>query len=343
VPLLPGAGSAIGFGRPAGLRLRYSSGMRRSVFWFSGWLCVGLGVVSCGGQAGDGDSPGAGGSALSGGSSASGGVSAGGSKTGGSSSGGSAGGASTGGQGSGGLATGGVATGGSASGGSATGGSGAGGGLACSTPVLLPCDAGLVNSVYFDSETGTCRPGFGYCRGDSAPDAAVFGSLAECLSACAGAAPSPEACDSDAECILDTGCCAPCEPWSLGYLDARNGTAPPELCAPQPCAACAVPSELERNAGYFWPKCQNHSCRVVDLTQGASAACTQTSDCFLREGSGCCTGCSGAGYVPLSNTDHLGSSCDSVGCPACVSPEPTDVAAYCDPGTQHCVKVEVAE
>jgi hypothetical protein len=301
--------------------------MRWVSLFGAGLFCVGLGA-GCGGQATE-DGRGAGGMGSASGGRITGGSSAGGAASGGHN-------ASSGGAGVGGS------PGGSSSGGAGTGGAGASVGMVCQTPGWGACDVGMADKVYFDEATGSCRSAFGLCMVSDVASAPVFDTLAECLSVCQGARPAEDACDTDVDCVLSAGCCSPCQPWSLEDLSATNVAVEPGPCPDIACGACPEPTEMEQNTDYFWAICQYHQCRVVDLTQGDQAACSQTSECFLREGSGCCEGCDGTGYVPLSATDYLGGRCDNVACPKCATPFPTGVTASCDPDTQRCVKVELS-
>jgi hypothetical protein len=155
--------------------------------------------------------------------------------------------------------------------------------------------------------------------------------------------PGETACDTDADCRLDSaGCCAACPPVSEDDFEARNSALGPRICVNgAACAPCPDVREQERNTDFFRATCQDRECVVTDITQTDSAACETSDDCFLRDGSDCCPGCDGQGYVPLSSVGFLEESCVIIPCPGCVSPPPANVVTVCHSETKHCVKTEI--
>jgi len=172
--------------------------------------------------------------------------------------------------------------------------------------------------VYFDPTTSLCMPSKpGMCLSEA--PGRVFDSLGTC-STCGQ--PSQAVCDSDVQCtIRGSGCCGPCEPWSLSALRSDHfqwfdPSAP--VCD---CGACPdIPVE-QRTSQFFQAECINHTCEVIDVRESATA-CTQDDQCFLRAGVECCGSCRESDWIALSSTEFLDGRCGSAQpCEPC-EPEP---------------------
>ena len=99
-------------------------------------------------------------------------------------------------------------------------------------PESYGCEGGD-NSFYFDSAAGVCKP-YGAYR-CSYNKANRFSSLAKCVATCPGARPDVTACDHGSECfIVDSGCCAACEPVQDRLAHRRQLRAHERFQAPLP-------------------------------------------------------------------------------------------------------------
>ena len=242
-----------------------------------------------------------------------------------------------------------VISGGTSSGGAepASGGSGAtsagGTGGACVPHFQYDCDT-LDSYIGFEPSSGQCvaMSGRALCEPYSQAGT-LFTSLADCLASCPGSVPQETACDVDSDCRLDSaGCCGACSPVSAEDFRAYNGEATVPSCPPIACGPCLDPPELERNSAYFRATCEDRVCTVTDMTQSAFAACDNSDQCFLRDGTGCCEDCDDRAYVPLSSLGFLGGECSLVDCASCEPlPPELGLVAVCDSQTNHCVKAEL--
>jgi hypothetical protein len=295
-------------------------------------LAVGL-ATACGGQSFTGDGGGAGSSSTAG-----------------TGQGGSTGHAGT---GSAGKPQAGSATGGSSSAGTSFGGFGSvgGSGGAPSEACTAAPDSGVCNAYfpawYHDPSTGICRPFvYGGCGGN----ANRYASLADCQKACPGISPNYDACNVPSDCVVTgTSCCGICDGGGItehdliaynrqytGFLqcgiafDAAGGTGSSGAAAPIACAPCPLPPADQRTLKYFVPDCVAGQCVVEDLRTSPVTACKATSDCKVRNGTGCCEGCSGGDPFAVRNDgsfEKLVCSA-STACAACL-PAPSGAVPYC--------------
>jgi len=153
-----------------------------------------------------------------------------------------------------------------------------------------------------------------------------------------GNAPQLMECEVDSDCIVDSAHCCSCDPVSAEDLQAvrADWVDPEPEC---PCAPCQEVSELERTLQYFIAQCQAGQCTLVDIRDDY-AECMNGEDCLLREGSDCCEGCDGQGYIAVSSLEFWGDRCDVVQCDACVSPVPAGLSAQCNLQTDRCEVVQ---
>jgi hypothetical protein len=182
---------------------------------------------------------------------------------------------------------------------------------------------------YFDRASGTCKTyGSSQCRGS-----ANYFSLRGCLETCPNARPEVDACGSDFDCVVvDTACCASCEPVSQSSLIAVNALRAGDYrdpCPPVACAPCPPVDELLTTRQYFVPFCSAGKCVVRDIRGSEYTSCSVGSDCVLRDGAECCEGCDGRGLVAL-NRSGGGRTCDNAGCDACTPIIPVEYRALCD-------------
>jgi hypothetical protein len=204
-----------------------------------------------------------------------------------------------------------------------------------------PCD--LDGYFRFDATTGECvAVTSGGCP---VVPAQVFWTLAECVSTCPGAKPAETACDDAADCAVHfVGCCAGCEPVDPEVVVAinRERTDTLETCGAV-CGECDTVSETERTGEYYIPACARRSCYVGDLRTSPDSICAEDSDCILREGSKCCEGCDGEGFVAVSSLNWLDEVCEyAPPCDACVGEIPPNIAARCDQQSGHCSVVDTS-
>jgi hypothetical protein len=264
------------------------------------------------------------------------------------------------GTGSAGKAQAGSATGGSGSVG--TGGASAGTGSTSSVGGAAPdeaCaaapDSGLCNAYfpawYHDPSTGICRPfAYGGCGGNRNR----YGSLADCQKACPGGTPNYDACKLPSDCVVTgAGCCGMCDVPGItahdliaynklfanllqcGFaLDVAGGgtgsagTAPP----PGACLPCPSPPPGQGTLKYFVPNCVAGQCVVEDLRVSSVTACTNSNECKVRRGTGCCESCGTSGDLFAARNDgsfeKLVCGGADVVCPGCL-PSPSSAVPYC--------------
>ena len=117
---------------------------------------------------------------------------------------------------------------------------------------------------------------------------------------------------------------------SIGILREDQG------CYTVPCAPCGPTTAPDPNdpALYFVATCQAGLCAVVDLRATDLTACKSDSDCGLRSGTACCSGCGGHTIaLNVSKQADLASLvCDPEpgACPACAPA--LNGAAVCSSG-----------
>ncbi|MGK4001558.1 BPTI/Kunitz domain-containing protein [Sorangium sp. So ce1036] len=221
-----------------------------------------------------------------------------------------------------------------------TSGVGGGGGLpdACTLPMEVgPCDAAFPK-YWHDASTGLCKPfTYGGCEGN----ANRFDSLEECQQACQGGAPDMDACEAPGECMLaGPGCCGSCDPVDARAFVAINRAVAGSYeastgCGDVACGPCPEVTEAERTSQYFTATCERGQCVVLDVRESPLTECTEDAECMLRNGLGCCEGCSGEGIVAINrNADLAALVCPDgpVACPACAPIYPPGTAAVCVEG-----------
>lgn len=145
------------------------------------------------------------------------------------------------------------------------------------------------------------------------------------------------ACTSNTQCeVVPASCCScgilgPAENFTA--INSANRAQFNTSCAAVDCAASCPPMRApEPNDPYFYlvATCQRPPdananapgrCVVVDLRKTEITACKSASDCSLRSGTNCCSGCNG---MPVALNGNQGGAlsdlvCPSepVGCPAC--------------------------
>ena len=220
----------------------------------------------------------------------------------------------------------------SATAGSASATAGSGGLIpeACSA-TLDPgsCEA-YIPSFWHDPTTGVCEPFvYGGCGGNTNR----YPSREACQQACADVQDDGDVCVDDSDCTFaNDGCCAPCEPVDIRQLIALNVAHAPQAgrCKfPTPCGLCMFVPENEQTRKYFKPKCQNAHCTLIDLRETPLTACEKTSDCMLRDGTGCCPECDGAGWVAVNKSADFCGGKPTPPCDPCISLPPKEWDAVC--------------
>lgn len=238
--------------------------------------------------------------------------------------------------GSGGSSTGGTGKGGSGwTAGTANGGAGPGGEECTAPPDVGRCEAAF-GRWYHDPTTGLCRPFiYGGCEGN----ANNYQSLEACQAACSGGSPDYDACEAASDCAIGAvGCCGTCDGPGLTTRDFiaynhRYQEAVYEQCQyiDIACAPCYLPPPEEQTLKYFVPACVNEQCVVRDLRSFATA-CTDSSDCKLRSGSGCCESCDGDDWIAVRNDgsfEQLVCGDAPIACPACAPVPSKEAKAVC--------------
>ncbi|HET9954206.1 MAG TPA: BPTI/Kunitz domain-containing protein [Polyangiaceae bacterium] len=211
---------------------------------------------------------------------------------------------------------------------------GAGGGhdpSVCSLPADAgPCDA-AIPSFFHNPASHQCEPFvYGGCQGN----ANRFNSIAECESACPGATPSIDACDTSLDCLVQSaGCCGACEPVTAGDLIAINRTHVNDRMCTVSCGPCP---ELPREttSRYFIAGCAAHRCQVVDIRETQAVACKVDSDCYLRAGAGCCPICTSPPVALSVDANVADLFCGGLPlpCPACAPAIPPGYSTTCEGG-----------
>jgi len=173
---------------------------------------------------------------------------------------------------------------------------------ACSLPAESgPCEA-AIPSYFHNPETGVCEPFvYGGCEGNENR----FSTLAECQAACRGGSPDMDACAGFGQCMLiASGCCGACDPvdrtafvainraHQQAYLDAKG-------CTGIACGSCPPVDEMSTTAQYFVSTCEAGQCTVLDIRESPVTECSDSSECTLRDGAGCCEECDGHGLVAV--------------------------------------------
>jgi hypothetical protein len=154
-----------------------------------------------------------------------------------------------------------------------------------------------------------------------------------------GTSPQLVECDAHSDCVVDSASCCSCEPVSAEDLQAVRA----DWVDPAPecnCEPCPDVTETETARQYFIAECHSGQCELVDLRDDFTE-CSTGEDCLLREGSDCCEGCDGRGYIAVSSFEFVGEErCDDVACDPCLSSVPAGLSAQCDLDTNHCAVVE---
>ncbi|HYQ44158.1 MAG TPA: hypothetical protein VER11_19385 [Polyangiaceae bacterium] len=141
------------------------------------------------------------------------------------------------------------------------------------------------------------------------------------------------ACTSNTQCIMvPKNCCLCAGTGPVANFVAINSAFQMQFsarCAAVDCASCPAPAPLGDPFYYLVPTCERPAdapgaaghCVIVDLRATEITACKSASDCALRSGTGCCSGC-GDRLVSINGSEGAALSdlvCGSepVGCPAC--------------------------
>lgn len=207
--------------------------------------------------------------------------------------------------------------------GSNGGSSGSGGSEVCSLPPDSgPCEA-AIRRYAFDPKTGLCLPFvYGGCQGN----ANNFDSPEACYGACGGQGEiDPTACEEPADCqLMSTTCCGGCDAPTAGNVVAARRDQAGAVhramgCDVVDCVPCDPPAP---NPWLFWT-CTAGRCIASDARETEITECTQSSDCVLRAGLGCCEACNPTMYDFISVNASVALEpwlCGSVpiDCKACV-------------------------
>ncbi|HKY35849.1 MAG TPA: BPTI/Kunitz domain-containing protein [Polyangiaceae bacterium] len=269
------------------------------------------------------------------------------------------------GKGSGGSTRAGTSAGGSSSAGtSSAGAAGSNPGDLCSLPPMPPgsgpggCTAYFTN-WYHEATTGICTPWvYGGCGGTGNN----FQSLEECQRACPQRAPNYDACQQPTDCLVTSpGCCGICDGPNITAHDliaynrqygglptcggvaliAAPGEPGPGVPAPIACEPCQPAPD--GTLKHFMPTCVQGECGVEDLRKSPTTACQIDDDCRLRNGTGCCEGCTPENVIAVRNDgsfEKLACGDLPVGCPDCAALPPEGALAKCVEG--HCTVVYFA-
>ncbi len=233
--------------------------------------------------------------------------------------------------------------------GNASGAAGAGGdnGDPCALPADTgPCD-GALSRYAFDQKLGVCVPfSYGGCEGN----ANNFESMERCYDGCGLSGDfHAAACTSSSDCVVITrGCCGDCALRQPDPLVAVNHDAAANYplragCGGIACPICDPPDPDD--SAWFGATCQAGFCELFDARESSVTECTTNEDCTLRDGLGCCEGCSADArkVVAVNPEGGLGAlvcGSDPVGCPACVPQYPPALEAVCNAG--RCAVISLA-
>jgi hypothetical protein len=171
-----------------------------------------------------------------------------------------------------------------------------------------------------------------------------YETLEACQKACHGGPTNYDECKAATDCVLAApGCCGVCDGPSISKHDflAYNKlyVSKLQICenGNVACGACPNP-EGETTRKYFIPNCVNGECVVEDIRESDVTACTTSEECQLRNGTGCCEGCSAGGDLVSVRADGSLEKlvCGEIlpPCLACVPTIPSDARANCSAG--HC-------
>lgn len=104
------------------------------------------------------------------------------------------------------------------------------------------------------------------------------------------------------------------------------------------CPDCAAPAPGQGTIQNFIADCQAGQCVVMDVRESDLTACTQSSQCVLRNGTGCCAGCGPQQWIAVRNDGSFdGFACAGVdiACDECAAVPPPGLVAWCAP-SGHC-------
>ena len=180
--------------------------------------------------------------------------------------------------------------------------------------------------------------------------------------------PDYGACNLPSDCaIRGGGCCGVCDAPNLTEVDfiaynklyanmfqcgfplptapagnpAAGGSSSAGAAAPIACAPCIALPPGEGTLRYFVPDCVMNRCVAEDLRKSAVTACKTSDECKIRNGTGCCEGCSSADEFAVRNDgsfEKLVCNGAPIACPQCL-PQPSGAVPVCEGG--HCQAVFV--
>jgi hypothetical protein len=148
--------------------------------------------------------------------------------------------------------------------------------------------------------------------------------------------PSLKTCSGAGQCVLTTSNCCLCGTPEITDFVAMN-QASSSLCGCDgPMCGCATMNNPSLAAS-----CESGQCAAWDVRQRDDySGCTQDSECRLREGLGCCEGCSGSQYDLVAIRVGAESALAQAMCPPntacaeCAPQYPSNASAACIAG--HC-------
>jgi hypothetical protein len=192
----------------------------------------------------------------------------------------------------------------------AVGGTGAGAtGSICSLPLEMGSCKAYFPRFFHNPETGVCESFiYGGCGGNENN----FETFEECEAAC-GSKPL-DTCEDNDDCVLHAkGCCGACYAEGLSGFVAINVAYEDTFWRSKDCSMtnCSFPPECDTpwdepsETNYFVATCQANRCVAIDIRTTEVTECEQPSDCWLRWGANCCSGCGDASMIALSNESLL--------------------------------------
>ncbi len=146
------------------------------------------------------------------------------------------------------------------------------------------------------------------------------------------------ACKSNSECEVVPASCCSCGLGPISNYTAINSAYSAQYNMRCGDTGCGCPASLLNPNDptlYYVATCSAGQCQVVDLAATPVTACTSTSDCTLRTGAACCSGCGGQPVAinknEESDLEQIVCGSEPVACAAC-APSFSGYSASCSAG-----------